>query len=73
MTDTVSSVVPFRPRPPVPAAPLAEPELVSRLLELAKEADAAGYPHVAGLLVGAAYGVCDGAPPHNNGGHRRTA
>ena len=46
---------------------------MSRLLELAREFDAAGRPHVAGLLVGAAYAMCDDPPPPDGGGHRRAA
>ena len=48
--------------PPYPfgqTAPLSAQALVARLLDLAGEADRAGRPHVAGLLVGAVYAMCD--------------
>lgn len=41
----------FRPRPPAPNPPLSDRELVSRLFDLAREADRAGRAHVAGLPV----------------------
>jgi len=68
-----SNVVPFRSRPAAPDAPLPDEELVSRLLDLAKECDRAGRAHVAGLLVRAAHAKCDDTPPDNDGGHRRAA
>lgn len=74
MTAAASNVVPFRPRPPAPAAPLSDGALVSRLLDLAGEADRAGRVHVAGLLLGAAYAMCDDPTPDDGGGgHRRAA
>jgi hypothetical protein len=69
MTRAATNVLPFRARPP---APLSDAALVSRLLDLAREADRAGRAHVAGLLVGAAYAMCDDVPP-DDGGHRRVA
>lgn len=69
MTQAAPNVLPFRPRSP---APPSERDLVSRLLELARAFDAAGRPHVAGLLVGAAYAMCDDHPP-DDGGHRRAS
>jgi len=69
-----AAVIPFRPRPRAPAAPLSDEDLVRRLLDLAKEFDRAGRARVAGLLVGAAYGMCDETPPDDhNDGHRRAA
>lgn len=68
-----SAVVAFRPRQPAPAAPLSDEDLVGRLLDLAKEFDRVGRVHIAGLLVGAAYGLCDDTPPDDHDGHRRAA
>jgi hypothetical protein len=65
-----NNVVQFGPRPP---APLSEAALVTRQLDLAREADLAGRPHVAGLLVGAAYAVCDGLPPGGESGGANVA
>lgn len=73
MTRTTADIVPFRPRPPKPVAPPSELALVSRLLELAREADRVGQTRVAALLVGAAYGVAEDEPPPDGGGHRRVA
>lgn len=70
MTHAAPNVLPFRPRPPAPSSEL---DLVSRLLELARAFDDAGRPHVAGLLVGAAYTMCDSDPPPDGGGRRRAA
>ncbi len=73
MIRAAAEVLPFRPRQTAPATPLHDTELVSRLLDLAREADRAGRVHVAGLLVGAAYALCDEPPPSGGGRRRRAA
>ena len=72
MTRTAADVLPFRPRQPASSAPVTDLELVRRLLDLAHEVDRAGRLHAAGLLVGAAYAMCDDPLPCG-GGRRRTA
>jgi hypothetical protein len=73
MTQVANNVVPFRPRAPALSLQPSERDLIHRLLDLAHDADRAGFTTVAVLLVGAAYGVADGEPPGGGGGSRRRA
>lgn len=68
LVEQKANVVAFRPRQANAARPMSALELVSSLLSLAKQADESGYPTVAALLVGTAYGVADCPAP--DGGRR---
>lgn len=73
MTVPSSKIFNFRPRVSYADPPFTPSELISRLVSLAGDADRSGFPNIAILLVGAAYGIADGEPPDNVDGQSQRA
>ncbi len=68
MTVSSSKIFNFRPRASYTDAPFTSSDLISRLVSLAGDADRSGFPNIAILLVGAAYGIADVQPSDNGDG-----